>query len=196
MTSVAPLVQPYPARPRMAELLPERKHGRAEIRHFEVTQAQADFSRLRSFVTRGREGATKAGRFAQLFVDRFLVMSDTDMEWHSNLEWMRCAHGNILIAGLGLGFTLLPVLAKESIKTVTVVEKSADVLGLVGPLVEHPKLTLVQGDIHDWPIPRGSRWDLIYFDIWPEWGNHHREAKELKRRFQRRGPRMYWMEED
>lgn len=99
----------------MATVLEPAKRGEAEIRHFVIDEAMAQFSRLREAATRGREQAADPGTYAQLFVKGGLVMSDTQMERDSNEDFVRYARGDVLIAGLGLGMILLPLLAKKSV---------------------------------------------------------------------------------
>ena len=46
------------------------------------------------------------GRYARLFVNGTMFMSDTPMERNTNYAVVRNAHGNVLIAGLGIGLRL------------------------------------------------------------------------------------------
>jgi len=185
----------------MATVLPEGKKGEAEIRHFVIDAHLAAFSRLRAVVTRGREGAAKAGTFAQLFVGGSLVMSDTEHERQSNWDLLRESHyGDILIAGLGLGMVLLPILARGNVKSVTVIEKSRDAIDLVEPHIREAagadadKLTVIHADIFEWKPPRGARYHTIYFDIWGDINTDHlKEMRQLHQKFRRRKVKGGWM---
>jgi spermidine synthase len=132
------------------------------------------------------------------------MMSDTPMEKRSNREVVFQARGDVLIAGLGIGMVLLPILAKPEVKSVTVVEKSQEIIQLVAPaLYQQPgaeKLTIVYKDVFDWRPEEGTKYDTLYFDIWPtivednldEMDDLHR----IFRRYRRKGSWMNsWMRE-
>ena len=185
----------------MATVLPEAKKGEAEVKHFVIDERMASISRIRAVVTRGREGAAKEGTFAQLFIRGSLVMSDTEHERQTNWDLLQEAHyGDTLIAGLGLGMVLLPILARESIKSVTVIELSQDVIDLVEPHVrkaagkDADKLTVIQADIYEWKPPRGARYHTVYFDIWGDICTDNLSAMRwLHRKFYRRKVKGGWM---
>jgi spermidine synthase len=116
-----------------------------------------------------------------------LVMSDTPMEVATNREVVERATGRVLIAGLGLGLILGPIFAKPDVEAVTVVEREPDVIALVGPLVQDPRLEIICADIEVWRPPRGARYETIYFDIWPDIDVANLvQIKRLHRRFRRR----------
>jgi len=185
----------------MVTILPESKKGEAEIRHYVIDERAASRSRIRAMVTRGREGAAKVGIFAQLFIKGSLVMSDTEHERQSNWDLLSESHyGDILIAGLGLGMVLLPILAREGVKSVTVIELSQDAIDLVEPHVREAagkdadKLTVICGDIFEWKPPRGARYHTIYFDIWGTiCRDNLPQMKRLHQKFRRRKTKGGWM---
>jgi len=166
--------------PSIPEVLPEGQLGLATIRHFEVSQQDAAFTLMRQAATGGREQAVRPGKYAQLLVGRTLMMSDTQMERRSNYEVVRRADGEVFIAGLGLGMILHPILAKENVTRVTVVEKYADVIKLVAPTLPHQeKLRIVEADVLDWKPEKGTRYDVVYFDIWPNITTDNQEDMAL-----------------
>jgi hypothetical protein len=185
---------------RMAEVVPEGQYGTASVEHFVIDQRTALFTALREVVTGGREQAADAGRYAKLRVNGCLVMSDTPMERDSNREVVRQARGHVLIAGLGLGLIVLPILRKTVVSRVTVVEESADVIALVeGPVRRRAgstsrKLTVVHADIFDWrPSPARREFDVIYFDIWSDISTDNLvDMTYLRRQFARRLLRGGW----
>lgn len=107
------------------------------------------------------------GKYTRLKVGGVTMMSNTRMEVTSNSEVVRRAHGRVLISGLGLGVILLPILRKPEVTSVLVVEKCQDVIDLVLPKVKRRKLTVVQGDIFEWKPTKGTKFNVIYHDIWP-----------------------------
>jgi len=103
----------------------------------------------------------------RLWVGSQMVMSDSDHEQRTNREVVFRSHGRVLIAGLGLGYILHPILSKPSVTHVTVVEKNPDVIELVAPTLTSSKLRIIEADIFKWRPPRGTKYQTLYFDVWP-----------------------------
>jgi Ribosomal RNA adenine dimethylase len=149
--------------PVVADILPEGTSGRVRIEHFTVTEKDAEFTALRA-AFKGRDEYVAPGRYVRLYVGGELMMSDTGMEKRSNVEVVSRAKGHVLIAGLGIGMITHPIAAKKEVKSITIVEKSPDVIKLVAPTL-HKKVTVVEGDIFTW-VPPKTKYDTLYFDIW------------------------------
>ena len=144
----------------MTEVIPPSQVGSARVEHFDVSK---DASSMTAF----RPGEfVPPGRYARLYVNGTMYMSDTPMERRTNYEVVRYAHGDVLIAGLGLGLILVPILKKEGVRHVTVIEKYADVIALVAPKFACDRLTVICADIYEWRPPKGTKFNTIYFDIW------------------------------
>jgi spermidine synthase len=140
----------------------------------------------------------KAGKHVRLVVCGETMMSDTEMEKASNREFIRMAKGDVLIAGLGIGLIIWPIINKPEVTSVTVIEKYPDVITLVSKSVAHHKLTIIEEDIFNWKTKR--MFDTIYFDIWPTISTDNLdEMATLNRKFARRlnpgGWRGSWMED-
>lgn len=181
----------------MATILKPGNIGSAKIEVFEVTPAEAERSASRALF-RGRDAYVPAGVYCRLFVNGQLMMSDTPMEQRTNRDFVRKARGDVLIAGLGLGMVLVPVLANPEVTSVTVIEKSADVIALVvdklKALPGGEKLTVIEADIYEWQPPKGQTWDVLYFDIWGDFsGNDLQHMTRLHRRFGKRRRKEGWM---
>lgn len=173
--------------PRMTDIVQESQAGIARIEHFEVSDADSKFSAL-------RRGYVRPGKYARLYVGGCLMMSDTDMERGSNMRVLLKSHGNVLIAGLGIGMILHPILAKPEVVRVTVVEKCQDVIDLVSPTLTSAKMSIINADIFQWKPPKGEKWNTIYFDIWPDiCTDNLTEMATLHRRFSRRLVAGGWM---
>ena len=152
--------------PMMADLLAPAEQGVAKVEHIIVTKE--DVARA-SWGSVDRYAETKPGRYASLRVKGRLMMTDTDMERITNLDFVRRATGDVLVAGLGLGMVLHPICAKPDVRSVTVIEKYAEVTDLVrASLPNHRALHVVTADIFDWKPAKGVKYDTIYFDIWPD----------------------------
>lgn len=150
------------------ELVPEGQQGVATIKHFTVSKHDSTFTAIRAMQHPG--AYVPEGRYAQLLVGRELMMSDTSMERRSNVGFTWKAHGQVLVAGLGLGLILFAIADEPKVEHITVIEKYQDVIDLVGPAVKAKlgdKVTFVCADIFDWRPAKGVKFNTIYFDVWP-----------------------------
>jgi predicted membrane-bound spermidine synthase len=170
----------------MQDLVPAGQHGVARVEHITLSPEQAAVLAMES-----RDWRLQPGRYTRLFVRDELVMSDTLMELESNWPAVCRANGRVLVAGLGLGVILVPMLASPRVEHLTVVEREPDVIALVAPAflthLASGRLEIIEGDIFGWRPPRGARFDTIYFDIWPDISVANLPAiARLHRRFGRR----------
>ncbi len=183
----------------MVTVVPEGQMGPVQIQHFEVSEATAQMSAVRAMIQRNPQLMVDPGRYCKLLVNREVMMTDTNMERRSNSEVVFRARGDVLIAGLGIGLILMPILAKESVTSVTVIEKSPEVVALVEPHIrkasaQADKLKIVQGDVFEWVPARGQKWDVIYFDIWPDiCTDNLQEMDALHKKYNRCKVRGGWM---
>ena len=171
--------------------IPVGESGLWKIEKFEVSRKGADFNNARasfSFSCRGQR--IEPGTYTRLLYERTTVMSDTLSEIRDHMGIINAAKGRVLIGGLGLGMVLQACLEKPGVEHVTVIEKSSDVIKLVG---EHYKakyedrLSIIQGDILEWKPAKGQRWDAAWFDIWNEkCGDNTDQMSTLNRRYGRR----------
>ncbi len=154
----------------MVDVIPVGTAGIARIDHFEISPAESQWSAMR-----GGRDFVSPGRYAKLVVGGQLYMTDTRHEHNTNYEVLKQSRGDVLIAGLGLGMLLVPMMKRDGVRSVTVVEKYPDVIELVeAPLRAHlsrsgnAALSIMQGDIYEWrPAPK-TKFDVIYFDIWAD----------------------------
>lgn len=155
----------------MHRIVPSGAHGEAKIDHFTIDKHASQMANM-GMMFGGQPGFMRVepGKYARLHVGRELMMTDTPMERRTNAEFVRRAHGRVLVAGLGLGMVLRAILKKPEVEHVTVLEKSADVVALVEPTLKRDagRLTIVTTDVHDWRPEKGAKWNVIYFDIWPD----------------------------
>lgn len=188
----------------MHSIIPEGEKGAFKISHFEIGKPT-----LRMAL--GKEPHITPGKYVQLvqmdgnFFNR-IWMSDTDNEQSTNRGVVLNAKGDVLIAGLGIGMILLPIMRKPEVKSVTVIEKYQEVFDLVVPHLKgaiskamaerpgDPSFSVEVADIYTWEPPKGKKWDCIYFDIWGDQSTDClKEMTKLKRRFARRKREGGWM---
>jgi hypothetical protein len=156
------------------EIVPPGKIRTTEVRHALVTRLDSD----RSFVFEGAD-AVLPGRYCQLLVDGALFMTDTPAERRTNRPVVEAARGDVLIGGLGLGLILPPLILAPEVTSITVLEKSPEVIALVAPSYQigapywantvdayrlH-KLRFIEADVFQWTPDQ--KFHTVWFDIWP-----------------------------
>jgi len=175
-------------KPNVVEFLKPGEKGIAKIDHFVVSEEESRRTSCGRY-----DDYVPEGHYARLWVKSQLMMTDTPYEWRTNKEAVYRAHGDVLIAGLGIGMILVPILQKPEVRVVWVVERSLDVIELVENQIRcafpdfSPKLIVVPDDIFTWRPVRGFLFNTIYFDIWDATcGDNVAEMSKLKRGFARK----------
>lgn len=94
------------------------------------------------------------------------MMSNTQFEYRTNIDFVQSARGHVMIAGLGLGMILRPLAAKDDVESITVVEKDPDVIAMIAPYyADIKKLRIIQADVFKYNPDRVFDW--VWHDIWP-----------------------------
>ncbi len=126
-------------------------------------------------------------------------MSGAPDECLSMKSLARGASGHSLISGLGLGILAWMCAANPLVKSVTVVEIQQGVIDIVGPVVSHPKITILQGDVNEYLRKTTERYDFIGLDTWPDAGSAVMESSDAKafarRALTRNGLVRTWLDE-
>ena len=105
------------------------------------------------------------GLFDAFSIDK-AVMTNSEREKQSNLEFVEQAKGDVLIAGLGIGLILLPIQNKKEVNRIDVVEKYQEVIDLVAEqLPLNHKVNIINDDIYKFQPE--IKYDTIYFDTFP-----------------------------
>ena len=95
------------------------------------------------------------------------IMKDSKWEYDTHKWLWDNATGDILVAGLGIGFLNKELIDNHNFTSVTIIENSQDVIDLVWPYcAKDSRFTLIKEDIETWNIPTGSHWDIGWFDSW------------------------------
>lgn len=108
------------------------------------------------------------------------------------------AHGDVLTYGLGLGYFAYMACRRPEVRSVTVVENSADAVRLfrqkILPQFEQPqKLRILQEDAFQFAQTNRREYDLTFADLWHDAGDGvecYRRLKPLER-----GHTRYWIYE-
>lgn len=157
--------------------IPELKHGSVTIVH----DSPDMMTRLRA----ARDGQPLNEKvYTRLHIDGRLWMTDAEFDCWTNYPAVIQMRGDVLIAGLGLGMILPPVLKSKEVRSVTVLEISQDLIAAVGPMYKSKKLKIIHADCREWPVPKRA-FDCIYLDIWQNVPNEDnlKEIKALKQRY-------------
>lgn len=157
----------------MHEILPEVRNDGVLINHYRVDDAETRFDMMRAAMNGDPFAMTDPTRtYCRLGVKTedgwVLMMSDTDLEHQTNMRFLSAATGDVFIAGLGLGMIVHPLLKKDGVTSVTILEKYQAVIDAVGPTLDDPRVTILRGDVDEWTPKKGTVYDTIYFDIWPD----------------------------
>lgn len=142
------------------------KLGDVVVEHIDLTYERLMLDNLRYIRDGNHFMCCSPGRYTRLVIRNQLVMSDTQMERRTNAPFIMVAKGHVLIGGLGIGLVLPPLLGKNEVLSVTVIEKEQDVIGLVAKKYRHPKLTVAHADATTYEPTQ--KFDTIYMDIWPD----------------------------
>lgn len=87
----------------------------------------------------------------------------TTLEARKQKDIIAKCKGKVLTVGLGLGYFVEAMEDKEDVESVTVIERSQEVIDLVWPHVRHSKTKLVCADIWEYEV---GDFDCAYIDIW------------------------------
>lgn len=168
--------------------VPEGKSGSWAVERFSVSKEDAGFFNIGN---RGR--AILPGSYTRLMCGRCVVMSDTPAEMWDHMAAVANAHDDCLVNGLGLGMVINAMLLKEAVKSVTVIERSPDVIKLVAPHYQQKfgdRFKIAEGDALTFKPSRGVRYGTVWHDIWNDiCGDNLEQMAVLHRKY---GKRADW----
>ena len=161
--------------------------------HFRIDEFTVTAEYARAFNRREMWNRTRRfiqpGTYTKLSgTGRGVIMSNTPAEINDHREAVDLAHGDVFIAGLGIGMVLEAILSKgDAVRSITVLEKEPEVIGLTAPYYAgEPKVSILCGDAFNpsAALPVGKRFDFLYFDIWDSiCGDNYAEMKNLNREY-------------
>lgn len=147
-----------------------KKVGIAEIKKRFISEEEASFANIRFQIDKNYLFLVNSGEYVVLKMDGFgVMMSDTQLERRSNIDFINKANGRVMIAGLGIGFIIENIRDKiESgeVTEVVIYEKYKDVIDLVSPYYNDLNIKIIHKDIFEHKPEKNEIYDCIYFDIW------------------------------
>lgn len=172
--------------------VPESESGDWKIEKFTVDDEMVGLHNLRCSFQPGMGNRTMiAGDYTKLSRCGKTIMSDTRAEVMDHMWFVDVAKDHVLVNGLGLGWVVEALFQKKEVKTITVIEKSQDVINLVK---QHyydkcPKdkyLIIVHADAFDYKPQKGQRFGAVWHDIWEDiCGDNIEDMKKLHRKYGR-----------
>lgn len=118
----------------------------------------------------------RPGTYRRLRHGETTFMTDLYDEWYTQREGIAEAcrrGGRALVTGLGLGLVVDSMLATPGslVESVTVVERSEDVIRLVAPHLRRrwdSRIEVIAADAFSWQPPAGTRFAVGWHDVWPD----------------------------
>ena len=166
----------------MTDVLAEKQIGNYALKKFTI-----DYNNFRASLA-----GIPCGEYIALYgpdnngCGTTLLMSNTPMEKRTNSNFVLKANGDVLIAGLGLGLIILPIQNKPEVNSITVIEKSKEVIEMVSSqLPLNDKVKIINDDVFKY-TPE-CKYDTIYLDIWPYVNEdvYEEEMKPLKQKYRK-----------
>ena len=188
--------------------IPEIKRGRWELRK-EKYPAYRGVIAADMIMENGFREIPPLGFFKEDF--EFPAVLEDGNEWmtltpvdlDTSDEAIERAHGRVVTFGLGLGYYAYMVSEKENVESITVVEKSSDVIALfkeyVLPQFSHPeKVVIVNEDAFEYAkhtMPKED-FDVAFVDTWRD-ASDGAPMYERMKRLEHLSPNtefLYWIE--
>lgn len=147
------------------EHLKDEKIGDWRIETFEIPE---DYARMRNVFIKNPLMKLEGGIYKKL-INRIdgVVMSNTPMERKTHIEAINKAKGNVLVSGLGLGMYLQNIKDKEEVTSITVIEKSKEVIELIAKYFKDcQKIKIINEDIFNYTPD--IKFEFAFLDIWSD----------------------------
>lgn len=170
--------------------VPEGASGRWAVQRFTVSREDAQWANLRATIGGERGRGISPGDYTRLVHGATVVMSDVPAEMRDHVDAVLNAKGDCLVNGLGLGMVVQAMLFKDGVNTVTVIERSPDVIKLVAPHYQERfgnRFMVIESDALQYTPPRGKKFGAVWHDIWDYiCADNLDNMKTLHRRYGRR----------
>ena len=124
----------------------------------------------------GDKENSRIGYFDHKF--SYLALTEGNNIWMSlnpnEIETMKPfinkARGNVLVLGLGMGYVPFMMANKSEVKSITIIEKDPEIIGLFNSLIlpsfkSKEKIKIIEDDAINY-VRKNSRFDYIFADLW------------------------------
>lgn len=156
--------------------IPDGKSGDWAVSNFVITEDHATI--LSIFWPKHEAGREiPPGEYVRLMHKQpdghvICYMSNTPAEVRDHEVFVKHAAGDVLINGLGLGMCVAGILNNgNNVRSITIIEKSQDVINLVGPYITDQRVNIICDDAFEYKTD--MTYDFVWHDIWPtiNWEN-------------------------
>ena len=121
-----------------------------------------------------------------------IVMTNSKEEYKEHEKFWENATGDVLITGLGLGFSHSNLINNPNITSVTVIEKYQEVIDLVWDhCIKDNRFNLIHADANTWKIE--GHWDCIWIDHWVYNISEDAEEDFIKSMTEKYSPHCNWL---
>ena len=124
----------------------------------------------------GDKENSRIGYFDNKF--SYLALTEGNNIWMSlnpnEIETMKPyinkAKGNVLVLGLGMGYVPFMMAVKQEVKSITIIEKDPEIIGLFNSLIlpsfkNKEKIKIVEDDAINF-VKKNNKFDYIFADLW------------------------------
>lgn len=169
--------------------IPDGKSGDWKVSTFKVSKEDAKSFNMRACFQPGCR-TIEAGTYKKLTRNGQIIMSNTpaEIEDHRYFIYKAKKSEYILINGLGLGVALTEILKSDIVKHVTIIEKSEDVIKLVGGTFSNDKrILIINADAFEYKPESFHKFDVVWHDIWDNiCSDNLPEMTKLYRKYERK----------
>jgi len=169
--------------------VPDGEKGNWKVETFTVTDSDLRLFNARAAFQGGGRNMSP-GTYKKLTRNGRTIMSNTSAEIRDHTPFINKAKqgGHILINGLGLGVALKAILESPDVVSVTVIEKSEDVIALVAEhYLNDNRVAVIHADAFSFVPPKGKRYSAVWHDIWDNiCSDNLPEMTKLHRKYGRR----------
>jgi hypothetical protein len=151
--------------------IPEGKIGDFEIKHW-IAPPKYKFETA-TFRTMLHAGHSRKiirypypTQWHQLLENDNVWMQDIPLEQYQHDQLLRPFRKDVLVGGLGLGYAVTVLEQNWRVKNIVVVEKSQEVIDLVGPYIKNQKTTVIKEDIFNFLKDTKEYFNYAFYDTW------------------------------
>lgn len=153
--------------------IPQETAGEFEVRHIiEPAGALLQTASYRTMLYGQHDGGTVSydhpTRWHELLEGGGRWTSDLPIEQWQQRAAVKGFRGKVLVGGLGLGVVARILAEQKNVTRIDVIEKSAEVVKLVGPYILDPRIHIHVADLFDFLRHADRQWHYAFFDIWAQ----------------------------
>ncbi len=147
---------------------PEKELGDFRIHHTRYTRGMYEMSGIDGFIFFRAVKPLTITTLQQFRSGKWHGwMVDDPPHWRAMEIYAEQSKGKVLTTGLGLGLILQAMKGNRNIESITVIERSEEVVQLVEPYLPIlPEFTIVLDDFYEFVESDNTQWDTIIVDLW------------------------------